>query len=242
MTIQGILNTISHRPWNLPALSWSYYQEWNDVVFMHWPVDLEELKKFVPNELEIDTFDGTSWVSVVAFDMENVRLRYLPAFAPVSNFHELNVRTYIRHKGKTGVYFLSIEGSKWLSCFIAKGLSEIPYRCSEMTRNEMMFSSLNTKLGNQLNLEYEIGASIQTKTNLDKWLTERYALAQDVENEMLGFDIHHAEWPLRHVNIQMLEIQYPCFGTLISGMPPLAHYSKGVQVLAWEKVRTSQLN
>lgn len=105
MKINKILEQNAHRPWEIPKNRWRYYQEWNDAIFLHWQVDLEELKKFVPKELEIDLFEGKAWISIVAFAMEEIRPRFLPAFAPISNFFEINVRTYIKTKSKTGVYF-----------------------------------------------------------------------------------------------------------------------------------------
>ena len=120
MTPNEILQCSSHRPWILPTTPWNYYQEWNNVVFLHWQVDLNELRTFVPTELEIDLFDGSAWVSLVAFTMENVSPRYLPDFAPISTFDEINIRTYVKHQDRPGVYFLSIEGGNRLSCWIAK--------------------------------------------------------------------------------------------------------------------------
>ena len=125
MTIKEILNTTEHRPWKLPADSWKFYQEWNDVIFLHYEVDISELKKFVPKELEIDLFKGKPWVSVVAFTMQKIRPKNLPYFPPISDFDEINIRTYVKSNNKTGVYFLSIEGGKFLSCKVAKRISEL---------------------------------------------------------------------------------------------------------------------
>ena len=93
MKIQEILKKTEHRPWSLPDANWKFYQEWNDAVFLHWQVDESELKKLVPADLEIDRYEGKSWVSLVAFTMEKVRPKFLPPFPPISNFHEINIRT-----------------------------------------------------------------------------------------------------------------------------------------------------
>ena len=73
MTIQEILSKTEHRPWEIPTDSWKFYQEWNKAIFLHYQVDLTELKKFVPKELVIDLFDGKPWISIVAFTMEKIR-------------------------------------------------------------------------------------------------------------------------------------------------------------------------
>lgn len=238
--IRKILEQSTHRPWEIPKDRWKYYQEWNDAIFLHWEVDLEELKKYVPKELEIDLFEGKPWVSVVAFAMEEIRPRFLPAFSPISNFFEINVRTYVKTKSKTGVYFLSMEGGKDLSCKVAKLISELPYRFSSIKREMEYYRSSNAEFGDTLNIKFKIGETLQ-KTELDRWLTERYALFQDTKNFINEYEIHHQEWPIREAIIENIELNYPRFEKLIGRKPNLVNYSEGVKVVAWgkKKVRKS---
>jgi uncharacterized protein YqjF (DUF2071 family) len=86
-----------------------------------------KLREFVPTDLEIDLFSGKPWVSVVAFTMNNIRPRYLPPFPPISDFHEINIRTYVTKNNKSGVYFLSIEASKKTSSMVSRLVSRLPY-------------------------------------------------------------------------------------------------------------------
>ena len=233
MTIQEILNTTEHRPWNIPTESWKYYQEWNNAVFLHWQVELTELKKFVPKELEIDLFDKKPWISVVAFTMEKIRPKNLPSFPPISDFHEINIRTYVKSDNKTGIYFLSIEGGTNLSCKIAKGISELPYRFSKIKRTENQYESCNSEYNDKLEIKFSIGNESNNKTELDKWLTERYALFQDTEKSINEFEIHHLEWPINEIDSIKLNFNYPRFNKLIKDKPNKMHYSKGVRVVAW---------
>lgn len=235
MTIRDILNTTKHRPWEIPAEPWKFYQEWNEVIFLHYRVDLAELKKFIPKELEIDFFDGHPWISVVAFTMEKIRPKNLPSFSPISDFDEVNIRTYIRSNSKTGVYFLSIEGGKRLSCQVAKRISELPYRFSQIKRTPYRFESKNIEFNDHLDIDFTIREELAEKTDLDKWLTERYALFQDADKSIKEYEIHHLEWPINRINIHKLALSYPRFEKLIIGKPDLAHYSEGVKVLAWGK-------
>lgn len=237
MKNREILNTTKHRPWEIPTDSWKFYQEWNNAIFLHYQVDLTELKKFVPEELEIDLFEGKPWVSVVAFTMEKIRLKNLPAFPPISDFDEINIRTYVKSKNKTGVYFLSIEGGKSLSCKVAKGISELPYRYSKINRTEQNYQSQNSEFKDNLNIEFKIGMELTNKTELDKWLTERYALFQETNESINKFEIHHLEWPINEINLQKLELNYPRFKKLINEKPSRTNYSKGVKVLAWGKTK-----
>jgi len=235
MTIREILNTTNHRPWEIPTDNWKYYQEWNNAIFLHYQVELTELKKIIPKELEIDLFDGKPWVSVVAFTMQKIRLKNLPSFPPISDFDEINIRTYVKSANKTGVYFLSIEGGKLASCKIAKGISELPYRYSKIKRTKNQYISNNKEFNDKLNVAFTIGKEIIEKTELDKWLTERYLLFQDTEKSINEFEIHHLEWPMNEVEIKKSVVNYQRFDKLIKSEPNKTHYSKGVKVIAWGK-------
>lgn len=230
-----ILESTEHRPWKLPAEPWKFYQEWNRAIFLHWEVKIELLKKYVPEELEIDLFNGQPWVSIVAFSMEKIRPRYFPEFSPISNFDEINIRTYVKLGDKTGVYFLSIEGGARLSCFVAKNISELPYRYSKMKRTEDRYTSQNAQFHDELDIKFNIGRAIKKSTPLDTWLTERYAVFQDTETAINKFEIHHLAWTMSEIDLQQMEVNYPRFEALLVGPPRKTQYSNGVQVLAWGK-------
>lgn len=235
MSIDSILKSKGHRPWEIPSHKWSYYQEWNRAIFLHWEVEIEQLKPFIPDEIEIDLFNGKPWVSLVAFTMEKIRPRFLPPFSPISNFDEINIRTYVKSKNKTGVYFLSIEGGKKISCQIAKSLSELPYRYSKIKRSENSFQSINPKFNDQLSIQFNIENQTIIKQEIDHWLTERYALYQDSKKHINEFEIHHLEWPVNGLDIVDLNVDYPRFRNLIGCNPNKTQYSDGVKVLAWNK-------
>lgn len=237
MTVKEILSITDHRPWEIPSEPWKYYQEWNHAVFLHWQVELSELEKWVPKELEIDLYDGKPWVSLAAFTMQKIRPKYLPAFSPISNFDEINIRTYVKKGGKTGVYFLSIEAGNKLSCRIARSLSELPYRYSKMNRQGTMYSSENRLFNDKMSLKYNIGHQLEEKSGLDKWLTERYALFQDTKTAINQFEIHHLEWSLFRLETTEIEIHYPRYNKHLSPSPDRTHYSPEVQVIAWDKKR-----
>ena len=45
----------------------------NNAFFLHLKVDLEELERYVPKELEIDLFNHEPWFYVVDFTMGKIR-------------------------------------------------------------------------------------------------------------------------------------------------------------------------
>ncbi len=50
-------------PMNRPQGPNSGTQVWRDLLFLHWTVSIDQLRKIVPNELEIDTYDGQAFVA-----------------------------------------------------------------------------------------------------------------------------------------------------------------------------------
>ena len=242
MNIEEILRSTDHRLRPIPTNSWSYYQEWNNAIFLHWEVELSELKKHVPKELQIDTFQGKPWVSVVAFTMEKIRPKNLPYFNPISNFHEINIRTYVKANGKTGVYFLSIEAAKRVSCFVARKISNLPYRYSKIKRSFNTFESHNNQHNEHLKINFSIKKEQVEKTSLDSWLTERYALFQEHRNQINEFEIHHLAWPLYSIKMNAIDLNYPRFDRLLNGQPHKISYSKGVKVLSWWEKQLPPIN
>src|SRR2546430_11536349 len=98
--------TIRKRPDGQPLM----HQKWGKLLFMHWRIDERELRPLIPQQLEIDTFDGTAWIGIVPFTMWDIRALppFMPAVPGFSSAHELNVRTYVFYGGVPGVLVFSL--------------------------------------------------------------------------------------------------------------------------------------
>ena len=91
--------------------------EWRRVLFAHYEVEREVLQRQVPFELEL--LEGQAVVSLVAFTMHRFHPRWggrpMEWLArPVSTNRFFNVRTYVRHGGEPGVFFMHHTG-KWFN-------------------------------------------------------------------------------------------------------------------------------
>ncbi len=107
-------------------------QRWCDLLFAHWPVAAARLRPLVPAELDLDLCDGRGWVGVVPFRMEGVRFRGLPPLPGLGAFPELNVRTYVAHRGRPGVWFFSLDAASRLAVQVARAWFALPYYCAQM--------------------------------------------------------------------------------------------------------------
>ncbi|EEI90419.1 hypothetical protein HMPREF0765_4006 [Sphingobacterium spiritivorum ATCC 33300] len=233
--IQQLLTDIGHRPWNMPASKWQYYQEWNDALFLHFEIDYTHLRKLVPAHLHIDSFDGKYYISLVAFKMQNIRPRNLPAVGFISDFYEINVRTYIDNDQKKGVYFIHIEAEKALSAFVARTLSGLPYEKSGIARKTDQYTNDNIKKNFNLHSDFSILDKVSEKSQLDLWLTERYCLYLERKSQLWRYDIHHKEWEIHNVHMNNLLVDYNFGGIKLSPSTMIkVHYSPGVKVVSWK--------
>jgi uncharacterized protein YqjF (DUF2071 family) len=242
--VHSLLQDVAHRPWEAPRGPWIWSQQWLDLLFAHWAVPLEKLRSCVPSSLDIETAAGSAWVSVVAFRMVNVRPRFLPPVGLVSNFLELNLRTYVRADGKPGVYFLSIHGSKSLAVGVARLLSPLPYvrarisfTCTPTDRRfESVCQSAETGPA-AFSVMYQPQSRLCDSPvgSLDAWLTERYCMYASTRNGgLLRGEIHHQRWPLQkvHASVPVNSLGEP-FGLDLSRTPDSVHYCAGIEAIAW---------
>ncbi|MEM7682399.1 MAG: DUF2071 domain-containing protein [Planctomycetota bacterium] len=103
-------------------------QRWRDLLFLHWAWPAEDITRTLPDGLRVDTFDGKAYLGVVPFVMQGVRPVGLPAVPGLSNFGELNLRTYVLgNDGTPGVWFYSLDAHQWLAVQLARKLFHLPY-------------------------------------------------------------------------------------------------------------------
>ena len=109
------------------------FQSWRNLLFLHWKVGREHIQAMLPPGLSVDTFDGDAYVGIVPFFMCDVRPRFLPKLPGLSNFLELNVRTYVHAAdGVPGVWFFSLDANCAPAVWAARSFFKLPYRRAKM--------------------------------------------------------------------------------------------------------------
>ncbi len=230
-----------HRPWPLPAREWAWRQSWQDLLFAHWSVPADVLRPLIPSGLRIDEFDGSAWVGVVPFRMEGVMRRPLPDLPWISAFPELNVRTYVTHNGKPGVWFLSLDATNPLAVWAARRWFHLPYHRARMGLRQVSdrIEYTSQRIGGEAELlgwYRPTGEVDESKPgSLEHWLTERYCLfAASKSGQLSCTEVHHAPWPLRPAEAEfeknsMLSAQ----GIDYTVPPELLHFAKRLDVVVW---------
>ncbi len=230
------------------------YQNWHHLLFLHWEIPPEELQALVPASLEIDTFEGKAYVGLVPFTVTGARPVLAPPVPGISNFHEVNVRTYVHRKGSDpGVWFFSLDASNAIAVAAARAGYKLPYFHAQID-----FSASNDPLPKvtfrshrddergpkpaHLHVEYAPQTGVVTPAapnTLEFFLIERYILyAQGEDHQLYRARVHHQPYPVQRAEIAGLdETLVWAAGVRRPDDVPLRHYAREVSVKVYPPER-----
>jgi len=214
-------------------------QTWNDLLFAHWPIAPDVMRKLIPPDLEIDAFSAQCWLAVTPFHMTGVRARFMPPLPGLSAFPELNVRTYVTHGGKPGVYFFSLDAGSQIAAWAARATYHLPYfpaRMSSVAQDGWIHYHSIRDIAAKLEGKFRPISQVQLRNpgTLEHWLTERYCLYTVHRNCVYRAEIHHQPWPLQNAEAEFsINTMAASAGIALPEVPPLLHYAKRLEVLIW---------
>jgi len=216
-------------------------QNWEDILFLHWPIEERVLQPRLPAGLDIDNYDDIAWIGITPFHLSGLRLHGLPELPGLHAFNEINVRTYVHHEGTPGVLFLSLDASKLIPALAARIFFGLPYHDAEIE-----FDEVEEGFGFEMRraadpsttfrAEWRPGGRLAAPDveSLEFFLVERYCLFTESAGRLSMTRIHHHPWLLREATVSS------CHSTLLAPLglaepdgAPLAHFSEGVQAQVW---------
>ena len=208
-------------------------QTWRRLTFLHWPYHPATVRRLLPPELEIDTFDNTAWVGLIPFEMCNIR--------GVPHFPETNLRTYvIGPDGSRAVWFFSLDADRllavigartgyrlnycWASMSVSQDAGIVRYRSRRRWPHAQHPTSTIAVRPGERYAPNEL-------TDRDHFFTARYRLYTILRGQLAWAQIEHEPWPL--VRADAIEVHQTL--TTAVGLPPpegrpLALYSDKIDV------------
>jgi uncharacterized protein len=240
------LADVAHRPWPLPDGSWLLGQSWEDLLFAHWPVDTEEVRRLLPAGLEPDEHDGSAWLGITPFVLTGFRLRGTLPLPPFSTFPELNVRTYVTAEEKPGIWFFSLDTSRRAAVEAARRVYKLPYFHARMhverLGGRIDYGCTRRGDGRPSVFRGSYGPTGKPSSprpgSLDYFLTERYCLYAADAAGLYRAEIHHAPWQLRPAEVEIELNTMPPEG-LASRAEPLCHVAERQDVVIWPLARVT---
>jgi hypothetical protein len=225
----------------VPQTPWTSAQIWHDLLFAHWPLPPQDLRRVLPPELSPDTFDGSAWVGVVPFWMSGIRRRGLPPLPGLSSFPELNVRTYVTCQGKPGVYFFSLDAASLPAVWAARRFFHLPYFHARM-RSQPIAGAIQYQSTRTGGASAEFRGKfrpinpirLRAPGTLAHWLTERYCLYTIFAGHVYRCDIHHQQWPLQDAEAEIeVNTMAAASGIALPNSPPVLHFARKLEVVIW---------
>jgi uncharacterized protein YqjF (DUF2071 family) len=235
-------------------------QKWRHLLFLHWRVDVDQLRTLIPAKLEIDTFEGQAYIGLVPFTMLDVHPVWAPSVPALSNFHETNVRTYVHYRGAApGVWFFSLDAANSIAVRVARSVWKLPYHFASMQMDVSPAALTVTEpVGSDVaspDKDHRIAycterlwpeplpavCSVDYTTTgtpgpaapgtLEHFLAERYILYTKANRGLLSGQVHHAPYPLQTATVYALDENMIAAAGIVHGPEaPLAHYALGVDV------------
>lgn len=191
--------------------------EWRNLLMANYEIDPSILKPFLPSHTELDTFNGTHYVSLVGFLFQNTRVRGFSV--PFHRtFEEVNLRFYVRYKEagtwKRGVVFIKELVPRRMITFVANTVYKEKYATHPMKHS---WNSSNNELQVayywKVKSEWNHLKAIAEKEPVplvpgseEEFITEHYWGYTFVNNACTGeYKVAHPSWrvhPVRSYDIR----------------------------------------
>jgi uncharacterized protein len=193
------------------------YEKWDNLLFLHWEYDPQIIQRTLPKGLHVDTFGDKAYLAVIPFFMRDVRFRLFPSILRVSDFQEINVRTYVYDSnGTPGVWFYSLDANQFFAVRMARLVYNLPYFHASMTatfnpeNKETAYSSHRNGTDSNLQTHFRYRSisdtSLATPGTLEFFLIERYVLfGYSKSHKLYSGRVWHSPYQLSDVEVSNLD-------------------------------------
>lgn len=185
--------------------------EWQNLLMANYSIDPAALKPLLPCRTELDTFNGTHFVSLVGFLFANTKVLGFPV--PFHRtFEEVNLRFYVRYKEagewKRGVVFVKEIVPRYAISFVANNLYGENYATHRMKHEwKTNVEGFNVSYSWQVAGEWNYLKAIAEKTasplvagSEDEFITEHYWGYTFVDQNCAGvYRVQHPRWGVHKV-------------------------------------------
>ena len=213
------------------------------------------LSSLLPAGLELDTWQGQAFVGIVPFAARHTRAPFLPPVPLLSDFYELNLRTYVHRQGRNpGVLFFSLDATSRLAVWGARALYKLPYFHASIAMESSgavtSFSSLRVASGGRPRFACRYApaspAAVAAPHTREFFLIERYLLYSWDGRRLRRARVWHHPYRVATAHIESLHEDVTASAGIVMDRDdaPIAHCADDVDVriyppsLVAERVRT----
>ncbi|MFN2439242.1 MAG: YqjF family protein [Chitinophagaceae bacterium] len=185
--------------------------EWRNLLMANYQIEPSILQKYLPCRIELDSFNGVYYLSLVGFLFKNTRLKGV-SIPFHHDFEEVNLRFYVRYNDdgewKRGVVFIKEIVPKRTISFIANNIYKEKYVSRRMKhRWENDGNNLDIayywKVGsdwNYIKAVADLGTVSVKKDSEEEFITEHYWGYTFISNDCTGaYEVIHPKWNIHAV-------------------------------------------
>lgn len=228
--------------------------EWRRLALANYEIDPQLLLPYLPHKTELDTWNGTHYVSLVGFMFKNTRMLGLKIPFHV-NFEEVNLRFYVKYKEENewrrGVVFVKEIVPRAAITFVANHLYREHYQTMKMQHAWMETEqSLITKYDWRYQGHWHSFSIDSEKTAVDiaagseaEFITEHYwGYTRIKEHLTFEYQVTHPRWqcyPVKdfQVNVDFGKIYGAEFSILNRLSPKSVMLAEGSSITVENKRR-----
>jgi uncharacterized protein len=194
--------------------------KWQHLAMLNYEVDPVVLNPYLPRGLELDSWNGKHYVSLVGFLFQDARL--LGVRIPFhGRFPEVNLRFYVRRPdtadGRRGVVFIRELVPKWCVSVVARRVYNesfltVPMRYRiEQSANGAGPTTIEynwrfASRWNHLHVEAAGDWRPPDPGSLDEFIVEHYwGYTRQPDGGCLEYDVRHRPWSIRPVTCAELD-------------------------------------
>lgn len=211
-------------------------QGWRELTFVHWAVEPSTVAHFFPPRTRPDTFEGRTYVGLIAFRMVDTRFPHGPPVPRWGTFLETNIRLYsVDTTGRRGVVFLSLDADRLAIVATARTVFGLPYRWARMSHARQ--GDLHTYTSSLRWPDVHAASTIAVRVGppltpgpLEHFLTARWGLHVHRARRTWYLPNHHPPWLLHAATLTTFEDHglLSSVGLSLPASPDHVTYSPGV--------------
>jgi uncharacterized protein len=196
--------------------------EWRKLVLANYAIDPKILEKYLPSQTELDFYNGVCYVSLVGFMFLKTKLKGIPI--PFhSNFEEVNLRFYVKHKDaegnyKRGVVFIKEFVPKLALSLVANLVYNEPYSTVRMQHvwrlreNNDLFVSYSWRKNKKWHTIKVVSDAEMTDIlphSEEEFITEHYwGYTKINATKTSEYGVEHPRWQVYKIRTHNIDINF----------------------------------
>lgn len=189
--------------------------KWENLCLFTYSVPPEILSPYVPAGLEADTLNGRAFVSLVAFDFHDTKVKGIK-FPFHVNFPEINLRFYVKNKVRRGVVFICELVPRYFIALFANMLYNENYKTikmkSNVVSNDEMTVIHNLSIDGHnysMNIKADNKPYTPSEETPEHFFKEHeWGFGKSKSGDTLVYRVEHPEWEIFPVKSYELDFNF----------------------------------